>query len=240
MCREGGDDRLGEVNSDRLSKQQLQAARKKAAAFQQRLVSAAQGQSRQAQAQGAFFAALFHLAAEAIEGDVNQFCEKADEIFEEIEAHGKEPALDNDWLMEVTGEKDNFYFSTENLVSDLATMPRRKRRKKELSEEERERLRQQVKAAIIDDDTPHQSFEQALATAHGEDPQMWIEAIQNALETTQGKATFWALHEYTGLSAGELLLGLLLGQDNWIFRQDRFYGQISIEEEGFRRETKRE
>lgn len=107
-----------------------------------------------------------------------------------------------------------------------------------LTEQEKERLRHQVEAEIIDD-TPHHSFEQVLATAHGEDPQRWIETIQKALEKTKGKKTFWALHENTELSAGELLLGLLLGQDDWVFRQDRFYGRVTIEEEGFEETTKK-
>ena len=222
----------------RLSEQQLQALKDKAAEFQKRLVQVAKKKVPDGTNQGAFFATLFQMAAECIEDDVEGFCDLAETIFEEIEAHGHEPQLSEDWLAEVTGEKDNFYFSTENLVSDLVSPPKRKRRKKQLNEDEKERLRQEIEAAIIDD-KPHQSFEQALATAHGEDPQMWIETIQKALETTQGKATFLALRKHTRLSAGELLLGLLLGQDNWVFSQDEFYGQVSIEEEGGKRKINR-
>ena len=216
----------------RLTQQQLEKVQEKAALVHQRLVQVAKRKvPQEGTNQGAFFAVLFQLAAQCIEDDVEGFCDLAETMFEEIEAHGQEPQLSEDWLAEITGEKDNFYFSTENLVSDLVSPPKRKRRKKQLSEDEKERLRQEIENAIIDD-APHQSFEQALATAHGEDPQMWIETIQKALETTQGKATFLALRKHTRLSDGELLLGLLLGQDNWIFRQDRFYGQLSIEEEG--------
>ena len=44
--------------------------------------------------------------------------------------------LDGDWLGEVTGDRDTFNFSTENLVSDLVSPPRKKRRQKQLSQEE--------------------------------------------------------------------------------------------------------
>lgn len=213
---------------NRLSKQQLQAARERAAAFQQRLLKTAQGRVPQAQGEGAFFAALFHLAAQAIEADVDTFCDKAEATFEEIEAYGQEPALDIDWLAEVTGDKDNFYFSTENLVSDLISLPKRKRRQKQLSDEEKEQLRQQVEAAIIDED-PQQSFEQAISTAHAEDPQKWIELIKQALATNNSAQTFWALQRETELSIGELFLGLLLGQQNWNMKQDDFYDTVYIE-----------
>lgn len=211
----------------RLSEQQLEKVQEKAALVHQRLVQVAKKKVPQGMTnQGAFFAVLFQMAAECIEEDVEEFCDRADEIFEEIEAHGQEPQLSEDWLKEVTGEKDNFYFSTDNLVSDLVSPPRKKRRKKQLSEEEIERIKNEIENAIIDD-TP-QNYEQAIAVAHGEDPQQWIESIQKALETAEGKATFWALHENTGLSAGELLLGLLLGQKHWAFRQDKFYGTATI------------
>ena len=44
-----------------------------------------------------------------------------------IEAHGQEPELDDDWLDELTGEKDSFYFSTDSIVQALPPLPRRKR-----------------------------------------------------------------------------------------------------------------
>lgn len=212
----------------RLSPQQLERVQKKAALVHQRLVQGAKKKVPQGANQGAFFAILFHLAALGIEDDVESFCDRAEATFEEIEAHGQEPTIDIDWLKEVTGEKDTFNFSTENLVSDLVTLPRRKRRKRGLSEEEKEKLAAQVEAAIIDD-LP-MGVEQALAVAHGEDVQGWIEKILMALnENHSGTLEFWMLRDRTGLQPAELLLGLLLGQENWTIRQNGFYEMVWVE-----------
>ena len=213
----------------RLSEQQMELARKRASEFQEKLVEKARGRVPHGADEGVFFAALFHLAGETIELDVDGFCEKADEVFEKIEAHGQEPTLDTDWLGEIVGDRDTFNFSTENLVSELVSAPRRKRRKKQLSYEERERIRQEIKDAIIDDKGEGQSFEQAIAVAHGEDVQGWIEDINRALRKEGGQADFWILWERTKLQPVELLLGLLLGQQYWNVRQTEFYGTVNIE-----------
>ena len=115
----------------RLSEQQMELARKRASEIQVNLVEKARGRVPHGADEGVFFAALFHLAGETIELDVDGFCEKADEVFEKIEAHGQEPTLDTDWLGEIVGDRDTFNFSTENLVSELVSAPRRKRRKKQ-------------------------------------------------------------------------------------------------------------
>ena len=167
--------------------------------------------------------------AEAIEEDVDGFCDRAEMAFEEIEAYGQELGLDTDWLGEVVGDRDNFYFSTDNLVSDLVSPPRRKRQKKELSEEEHERLRAEVEAAIIDEQDEGQSFEQALAVAHGENVEEWIITINQALRKEGGQADFWQLWKGTKLQPVELFLGLLLGQQHWNVRQFEFYGTVNIE-----------
>ena len=219
----------------RLSEQQLQAVKDKALSAHQHLVALAkqrvvdQGVASQldgAEA-GLFFWVLFQLAAQDIEADVDGFCHKADGLFEEIEAYGQEPLLDIDWVKEVTGDKESFNFSTDNLVSDLVTLPRRKRRQKELSQDEKEKLKKEVEAAIIDDGDGH-SLEQALAVAHGVDPQHWIDTIKNNLVKNGGNADFWHLYNHTQLSSGELLLGLLLGQQHWTLLQEQFYGSFII------------
>ena len=213
----------------RLTEQQLQAVKDKAAQFQNRLINQARAQVTQhGMEKGAFFNLLFHLAGELIEGDVDSFCALAETVFEEIEAYGQDPLLDADWLAEVTGEKDNFYFSTDNLVSDLVTLPKRKRRVKILSDEEQERLRREVENAIIDEPEP-QNLEQALAVAHAEDPQLWILAIKRTLHTLGGKTDFYTLRLQANLSAGELFLGLLLGQQHWKLSQTSFYNAVFIE-----------
>ena len=211
----------------RLSEEQLETAQERAALFQKRLVQVAKRKVPQGTTnQGAFFAVLFQLAAQCIEDDVEGFCDRAEAAFEEIEAHGQEPQLDEDWLKELTGEKDTFNFSTENLVSDLVATHRKKKRKKELSDEERARIKQEIENAIIDEQP--QDFEQALAVAHGEDPKDWIKTIKKALQKENGKAEFWQLRKVTKLSPGELLLGLLLGQENWEIGQQVFYKQVTI------------
>ena len=212
----------------RLSKQQLQALKEKAAEFQKRLVQVAKKKVPDGTNQGAFFATLFQMAAECIEDDVEGFCDLAETIFEEIEAHGQEPQLSEDWLAEITGEKDNFYFSTDNLVSDLVTKPRRKRRKKQLSDDEIEQIKHDIEAAIIDDDSPR-DLHQALAVAHGENVEEWIRTINQALEKSDSRSLdFWMLQKMTGLESAELLLGLLLGQEHWMIEQRDFYDEVLI------------
>lgn len=213
----------------RLSPEQVEQAQIRAAEFQDALIEKAQRCSDGGSAEGsAFFAALFHLAAELIEGDVDGFCDRAEAAFEEIEAYGQEPSIDTDWLGEVVGDRDTFNFSTDNLVSDLVTLPKRKRRKKkQLSQEEKDRITAQVEAAIIDEKP--QDYEQAIAVAHGEDPKDWIIKIIKALKKEKGNAEFWSLKKMTKLSSGELLLGLLIGQENWTIRQQEFYGIVTVE-----------
>lgn len=218
----------------RLSPEQLERVQKRAISFQKNLVLRARerddGNSTEG---GVFFAELFRLAGEAIEEDVETFCDRAEEVFEEIEAYGQEPQLDDDWLGEVTGDRDTFNFSTDNLVSDLVSKPRRKRREKELSDEERGRFQAEVEAAIIDDQDEGQSFEQALAVAHGEDVQAWIEKIRSNLLNSESRILdFWTLHKGTGLRPSELFLGLLLGQQHWEIGQEQFYGKVTVEMQG--------
>lgn len=218
----------------RLSSEQLERVQKRAIAFQQRLVLRARGGGDGNSTEGGvFFAELFRLAGEAIEEDVETFCDRAEATFEEIEAFGQEPQLDEDWLGEVTGDKDTFNFSTDNLVSDLVSKPRRKRREKVLSDDERGRFQAEVEAAIIDDQEEGLSFEQALAVAHGEDVQAWIEKIRSNLLNSESRILeFWTLHKGTGLLPSELFLGLLLGQQHWEIGQSEFYGKVTVEMQG--------
>lgn len=63
-----------------------------------------------------FYPALFDKAAHAIAEATDEFCDRAEATFEDIEAYGKEPTLDESWLAEVTGDRDSFYFSSDNLL----------------------------------------------------------------------------------------------------------------------------
>ncbi|MGB3300611.1 MAG: hypothetical protein WBA76_20300 [Phormidesmis sp.] len=163
--------------------------------------------------------AMFVIAAELISRKTDRFCESAEDEFDDLEAYGSEPELDDDWLDELTGEKDNFYFSTNSVEKGLPPLPRRKRDKKPEAELDEEQMAQVVEAAV-------QSLEDALAVSHVEKPQEWIENIKTALEQNGGKANFWQLQRRTGLSPGALFLGLLLGHQNWVTTQIDFDGNI--------------
>lgn len=215
----------------RLSPEQIEKVKKNATAFQQNLVLKAKGKVEGRRAEGGvFFSTLFRLAGESIENDVNGFCDKADAVFEEIEAYGQEPQLDGDWLGKIVGDRDTFNFSTDNLVSDLVSPTRKGRRKKQLTQEERDRLKHEVEKAILDDDVTPQDYQQAIAVAHAENVADWIETIKRALnESEAGILEFWTLKERTGLYPAELFLGLLLGHENWCIRQNGFYSEITVE-----------
>ena len=161
--------------------------------------------------------AMFAICAELITRKTDKFCENAEDEFDSIEAHGQEPELDDDWLDELTGEKDNFYFSTDSIEQGLPPLPRRKRCKQPDGE-----LDEVQMAAVVEEAV--QSFEQAMAVSHVEKPQEWIEMIKRSLAENGGEANFWVLQSCTGLSPGALFLGLLLGQQNWITTQIDFEG----------------
>ncbi|MGB3669720.1 MAG: hypothetical protein WA783_03520 [Phormidesmis sp.] len=129
------------------------------------------------------------------------------------------------WIDKITGENDNFYFSTDSLEKQRETMPGRKRGRKPKGPDE-QKVVKAVQEAV-------QSFEDALAVSHVEQPQAWISRIKRALDEEGGNADFDTLKGITGLSTGALFLGLLLGQDNWTLGQDCFYGLLTVvEKEG--------
>lgn len=113
------------MSSERSPEPKHQNAHDRAKQFQQQIVAIAQGKPKDV-----FYHELFRLAADRIEHDVEMFCDRAAILFEEIEAYGHEPTLDDDWLDELTGEKDNFYFSTDSLLTELPPLPGLKRGRK--------------------------------------------------------------------------------------------------------------
>ncbi|MGB7086248.1 MAG: hypothetical protein WBD47_11900 [Phormidesmis sp.] len=223
----------------RLSDEQKKGVQGRAIAWRQKIVAIAhQNTQRKGQVNGgwggkderAFFPEVFRIASELIEHDTGEFCDHAEEVFEEIEAFGQEPELDDDWVGEITGENDSFYFSTDSLVRGLEPLPGQKRSRKSLTADEVERITREVSNAIIDDGNETElSFEQALAVAHAENVDDWINAIKAALEDSgNGEMEFWGLQQLTKLRPAELFLGLLLGQQNWELGQPEFYGQITV------------
>ena len=201
---------------ERLPDQQ-QLAHQKAVGFRDLLVAWAENHTDD---KTAFYPELFRLAAERIEKDIDAFCDRAAEIFDEIEAFGQEPTLDEDWLDELTGEKDCFYFSTDSLLSELPPLTGRKRGRQPQPFSEIEVV-QAVQRAV-------EKAEDALAVAHHENPADWIHRIAISLQENHGSATFAHLQDATGLSPGALFLGLLLGHDNWQMRQTKFYGPVIV------------
>ena len=210
-------DRLGDRSSDA----RHQNARDRAQLFQQHMLATAHQKSR-GQEQVNFFPELFRLAAEAIETDVNEFCDRAETIFEEIEAFGQEPDLDTAWLYEITGEKDSFFFSTDSLVSELPPLPGKTRGRKPKPPDESTVI-QAVQKAVQEAEA-----QDVLAIAHLENPADWILRISNALEENGGSSDFAQLKQVTHLSPGALFLGLLLGQERWLLSQNQFYGTLTV------------
>ena len=205
----------------RLGPKQSQLVSDRATKHHQQILATAREKARGSERVN-FFPELFRLAAEAIETDVIEFCDRAETIFEEIEAFGQEPDLDTAWLHEITGEKDNFYFSTDSLVSDLPPLPGMTRGRKPKPPTEDEVI-QAVKDAV-----EMAEAQDVLATAHVENPSVWIEKIAQALALKGGTASFGELRSATALSPGALFLGLLLGQEHWDMHQTEFYGKLEV------------
>ncbi|PZO46103.1 MAG: hypothetical protein DCF15_20775 [Phormidesmis priestleyi] len=201
----------------RLSEEQWQLAHHKALSFRDRLVKQA---VNKATGNTVFYPELFRIAAELIEKDADAFCDRAQAMFDEIDAYGQEPTLDDDWLAEVTGEKDSFYFSTDSLVTQMPSLSGKKRGKKPNQLGEADVIKA-VEEAIV-------SIEETISVAHQEDPTRWILRIHSALESEHGCATFGKLMKKTSLSPGALFLGLLLGHDHWHLTQNSFYGQVVV------------
>lgn len=219
----------------RLSDEQKKRVQGRALAWRRKVVAIAH-QKANREGGTAFFPEVFRIASELIEQDTDGFCDRAEATFEEIEAFGQEPQLDDDWIDALTGENDNFYFSTDNLVSEMEALPGRKRGRKALSDKDIERITREVSNAIINDDEGL-SFEQAIAVSHSENVHDWINAIKSALENSGNEEMdCWGLLELTRLKPTELSLGLLLGQQHWAIEQHEFYGQVTVcgRDEGIR------
>jgi len=177
------------------------------------------------ESQGRGFAEVFRLAALRIEEDVDGFCDRAQEVFEEIEAFGQEPQIDEGWLKEITGETDNFYFSTESLTQEAPKLPGWRGRKKKAQVDE------QVVVAAVKEAV--QSLEDALNVSHSEDVQSWIKKVATSLQSVQEQdngISFWQLQEITELQPTALWLALLLGGQHWSLEQteNEFYKDVII------------
>ena len=204
------------MNSKRLSKAQQHRAQQKAAHFRQQVEQESRGKG---------FAEVFRLAALRIEADVNGFCDRAQEVFDEIEAFGQEPEIDENWLKEVTGETDSFYFSTENLIQEAPKLPSRRGRKKKAQVDER--------AFVTAVEEAVQSLEDALNVSHGEDIQNWVQKVVASLRSVKeqhNEISFWQLQKITRLQPTALWLALLLGGQHWTLEQakDDFYRDVTV------------
>lgn len=218
---------LAEFGDGRISAEKLRRLEKRAVRFRQLVHWVANRKVERRQFESVN-GAMFAIAAELIHRKTDRFCVTADEQFDCIEAYGTEPVLDDDWLDELTGENDSFYFSTDALEKGLPPLPRRKRAKQHEADLDEVQMVHVVEAAVL-------SFEQAMAVSHVEKPHEWIETIESALRLHGGEANFWRLQRSTRLSFGALFLGLLLGHQRWCttqidFDDDEvsFYSSFSI------------
>ncbi|NJM98040.1 MAG: hypothetical protein HC800_13595 [Phormidesmis sp. RL_2_1] len=174
----------------RLSDEQKKGVQGRAISWRQKVVAIAEQKAR-GLGGGAFFPEVFRIASELIEKDTGEFCDHAQDVFDEIEAHGQEPLLDDDWVDEITGENNNFYFSTDNLgkQKQKEALPRRQRGRRPKGPDEKAVVKA-VQEAV-------QSFEDALAVSHIEQPKEWIQAIRAALRDEGGRADFDRLKKLT-------------------------------------------
>ncbi|MGC1308307.1 MAG: hypothetical protein WA885_13850 [Phormidesmis sp.] len=186
-----------EGDSERLSEKQWLKLRHSAMQFRQQVVQ---------QGNGLGFAEVFRLAADRIEADVECFCDRAERIFEEIHAWRKEPPLDRDWLENITGEQDCFYFSTENLVKgpDRLHRKQRGRRRRQREPDEAEGV-QVVEKAV-------QNLEDTVAVSHSENVKDWIWKIAITLDERGGRDKEGKGMEFANIYRKVVLPYLTIGQ----------------------------
>ena len=115
----------GPIN-DRLSQERLRHLEKWAVRFRQ-LVNWVANRKVERRQFESVNGAMFAIAAELIARRTDKFCENAEDEFDSLEAYGQEPQLDDDWLNQLTGENDCFYFSTDSIEKELLPLPRRRR-----------------------------------------------------------------------------------------------------------------
>ena len=152
-------------------------------------------------------------AAIALLKEAEDFCERAHEELDDLEAWGKEPTISEDWLASFVPEED-YFFSAELPQSFVEDLPRK------------ERVRSTAEEKVMDASVDVSAL---LALAHPEDPQAWQMAIEQAIGTHK-EIAFERLLADTQLSRAELLIGLLLGasQGRWKLCQRAFYGELLV------------
>ena len=151
--------------------------------------------------------------------DVESFCLEANETLDDLEAYGKEPVLDDDWLDGLSESDTPFYFSTDSLEYQQEQEPEEWHRQLRLN------LRQQpqpVEEVVFS--TP-EAIADVLELAHQEDIDVWQSAIAEVM-TKHQYLSFTQLRQLSGLQPVELLVGLLLG--HWKLRQQSFSGEIEV------------
>jgi hypothetical protein len=159
------------------------------------------------------------LAGEQILADAQGFCDRAQDTLDDLEAWGKEPSLEADWLSGFVDEP--YYFTAGKMVSEavLPALPRQGRARFPWKASPSQPFDRESPNTFAD-------VSEVLGIAHPEDPQAWQNAIAAAMAAQSQPVGFWALAEATGLASGELLLGLLMG--GWTLSQEEFYGEILI------------
>lgn len=155
--------------------------------------------------------------------DVETYCTEANGALDDLEAYGKEPTLDAEFLNDLASSDSVYTFSTDSIERELEPEPTIRHRQLRLN------LAAQPQAqdlASADD------ISEILSLAHSEDVDLWMRAIAGAM-SGRARVGFRELLYLSGLKPSELLIGLLLG--SWVLMQQSFYGEIEISQavEGF-------
>lgn len=155
-------------------------------------------------------AEILRRAGAEILSDTEAFCDRAHPTLDDLEAWGKEPVLDVS-AGDLFDAEPFYYTSPAGLLPGVEQieLPRVKRQASV--------SRTLILNASVD-------VSEVMRIAHAEDPDAWQLAISRVMNRQGTAMSFGALLAATGLSSGELFLGLLLG--GWQLSQQEFYGEI--------------
>lgn len=141
--------------------------------------------------------------------DVEAWYERAFDDLDDLDAWGKNPTLTGSLLSELVPREPYCYTTPAKLLESPPPLPRLPREAG-------------VRSPAVEAADASVDVSEILNLAHAEDPQAWQVAISRAID--EQVVPFSQLLSDTGLSPGELLLGLLLGE--WQLSQREFYGEL--------------
>ena len=142
--------------------------------------------------------------------DAEVWCDQAHDELDDLEAWGKCPKLTSGLLGDLLPQEPFYYTTPAALLDSPSALPKLPRKVGVRSP-----ATEAVNASV--------DVSKILELAHAEDPAAWQVAIEQAMDKRRA-VPFAELLGETGLSPGELLLGLLLG--GWQLSQREFYGEL--------------